>query len=227
MGRVTWGIPDRLLHVVVSAGGLTAAVETGTHRGTSTRLLARRFPQVVTIEADATLAHEAAIGLADLGGVRVVHGDSRDVLPGLVADLTRPALFWLDGHFCGSGTYGRDRQCPVLAEIATIIASPVPHVVLIDDARLFLAPPPRPLDPLQWPSIADICRAIDGGIVPRHVAVHDDVVMAMPEPVYAGVGPWLVDAADEREAAPHRTIRARLRRRLHRLVGRGAGGAPA
>lgn len=227
MGRVTWGIPERLLDAVVSAGELAGAVETGTHRGTSTRLLARRFPQVVTIEADATLAREAAVGLAGFGGVRVVHGDSRDVLPGLVAEFSRPALFWLDGHFCGSDTYGRDRQCPVLAEIATIVASPVPHVILVDDARLFLAPPPRPLDPGQWPSIAELCRAIDRGIVARHVAVHDDVVVAMPEAVYTGFGSWLVDVADEREAAPHRTIRARLRRRLDRLLGRGAGGAPA
>jgi hypothetical protein len=59
-------------------------------------------------------------------------------------------------------------------------ASKVPHVVLIDDARLFLAPPPAPHDATQWPDISAICRLMAAHDSHRYVAVHDDVIIGVP-----------------------------------------------
>jgi hypothetical protein len=52
-----------------------------------------------------------------------------------VSVLDAPALFWLDGHYAGSGTAGAGNS-PLLEEIRTLLAhEPRGHVVLIDDAR--------------------------------------------------------------------------------------------
>ncbi len=54
-----------------------------------------------------------------------------------------------------------------------------PHdLILIDDARLFLAAPPAPHKPEQWPTIADICRLFDAD---RYVQVIHDVIFLVPD----------------------------------------------
>lgn len=67
-------------------------------------------------------------------------GDSADWLPELLQHLDEPALFWLDAH-CMSEYDGED-SCPLLAELAAIVAWPyaADSVVLIDDARLLGRP---------------------------------------------------------------------------------------
>jgi hypothetical protein len=58
-------------------------------------------------------------------------------LKGLLHGLHEPALFWLDGHYSGGNTGKGEKDTPIMAELATIYASDIPHVVLIDDARCF------------------------------------------------------------------------------------------
>lgn len=66
-------------------------------------------------------------------------GESPDILPRLVKNLTEPATFWLDAHASGpdipGGKYG---SCPLLQELEAIKLSPCKnHVLMIDDTRLF------------------------------------------------------------------------------------------
>lgn len=223
MGSVVWGIPTDFVDAIQRAYPLTRAVETGTYRGESAALLAKRFDEVITIEGDKNLALTATRRLANYSGVRVVQGDSREVLPAIVEGLDAPALFWLDSHYCGRGTYGADWQCPVIEEIEAVISSDFQHVMLIDDARLFLTPPPRVLNTRQWPSVNDIFRLIEGGAVRRHIFIHDDVIAAVPLEMFPSVEEWLLDIADARFAAEQRLpleYLRRLRKRLGGLVGR-------
>jgi FkbM family methyltransferase len=100
-----------------------------------------------------------------------VLGDSRDILPQL--DLSEPTVFWLDGHWSAGDTAGEGDECPLLDELATIGPQ---HAILIDDARLFIEPPPPPHDPEQWPTLEQVIDALDD----REVAIRDDVVIALP-----------------------------------------------
>jgi len=221
MGRVNWGVPIKIVEVLRDRGDIHVCVEAGTYRGASTELLAARFDRVITIEASPALATAAERRLAGLSGVDVIQGDSSTVLPSVVARLDQPALFWLDSHYCGPETYGIDRQCPVIDEIRTIVAAVPEHVVLIDDARLFLEPPPLPLDVSQWPSIGEICAAFAAGRHRRYLAVHDDVLFAVPESLRPALVDRLVRQVTQRE---HATLQARmsaLRKALARWCGRG------
>lgn len=221
MGRVNWGVPTAIVDVLREHGGIRLCVEAGTYRGASTELLAARFDRVITIEASPALATAAKRRLSGLSGVEVIQGDSSTVLPSVVACLDQPALFWLDSHYCGPETYGVDRQCPVIDEIRTIVAAVPEHVVLIDDARLFLEPPPLPLDVSQWPSIDEICAAFAAGRHRRYLAVHDDVIFAVPESLRSALVDRLVRQVTQREHATPSARMSALRKALARWCGRG------
>lgn len=112
-------------------------VETGTFRGDTVARVAPLVPRVISIELDRSL-HEAALRrFRDRRNVELVLGDSAAVLPTLVRELHEPALFWLDGHFSGGPTAIGSDTTPIMAELESILGSDVPHVVLVDDARLF------------------------------------------------------------------------------------------
>jgi hypothetical protein len=88
--------------------------------------------------------------------------------------LDVPCLFWLDGHYSSGVTALGDKETPVEQELRTILRHPVPgHVVLIDDARLFVGEG-------DWPTISTIestVHAIDPRLVVRS---EDDVIRIHP-----------------------------------------------
>ncbi|MGB3007361.1 MAG: hypothetical protein WBC06_12675, partial [Chitinophagaceae bacterium] len=67
----------------------------------------------------------------------LLNGDSGVKIAEVIAQLNEPALFWLDGHYSGGITAKADKDCPVPEELHAIFSSPVNHIILIDDARLF------------------------------------------------------------------------------------------
>ncbi len=69
-------------------------------------------------------------------------------------------LFGLYAHWSGGETYGEDDECPLLDELEIIFGYDKNYAILIDDARLFLAPPPHPHNIQAWPSLTDILRIL-------------------------------------------------------------------
>lgn len=144
-------------------------IETGYGVGaTLERAMARPYRRIVTVEVHADVVRDARARVAGDPRVEVWHGSSADVLPAII-DGARSTVFWLDAHWSGGGWPGDDGrhdapQCPILGELAAITAAPwtAPVTVLIDDAPFFRAPPPPPFRAADWPTIADIRRALDG-----------------------------------------------------------------
>jgi len=110
-------------------------VETGTADGQTTRAVCDLFDHAYTIELGPRIFHQYAPALRSLGNVTPMLGDSAAVLPGLLAGIDSPCLFWLDGHFCSDVRGSKDT--PIGEELEIIFGTNRPHVVLIDDARLF------------------------------------------------------------------------------------------
>ena len=155
-------------------------VETGTFRGETTRWAAGVFASVKSIEMhDATYA-QACLSLADLPNVELFHGDSASTLAQIVPSLTEPTIFWLDAH-SGGGNFGSEDYCPLLDEIAAIRSSRLPHILLIDDARAFLAPPPPPFIPERWPGLSEVILALNQGQPCFTMTLCDAIIAAPPE----------------------------------------------
>ncbi len=113
-------------------------VETGTYYGMTVEAMLRRFEQIYTIELAADLYERAEKQFAGYPHVHVLPGDSAEVLPALLEVISEKCLFWLDGHYSGSGTARGSADSPIIGELNAIRKHlRNDHVILIDDARLF------------------------------------------------------------------------------------------
>lgn len=180
LGIVHPGIPEALTERLAAEAGITTFVETGTYQGRTTAWAAERFERVITIEADPGLYRNAAERFRDVPNVTVLHGNSGELLRGIVSSLTEPALFWLDAHWSGPGTAGETAECPVLEEIAAVDTATQAHLVLVDDARMFLHPPHPLHDQDAWPDITALVHALGNARRDDYVAVIEDVILRVP-----------------------------------------------
>lgn len=179
MGNIRMGPPQGMVLFLKKGAGARQFVETGTFRGDTAQWASEHFDEVYTIELSPEY-HAAALNrFAANTRVRPLSGNSAEVLAALVAKMSAPALFWLDAHWSGLDTSGRDHECPLLQELAAINASPLDHVVLVDDARLFCAPPPAPHRAADWPDLFTTVSVLAAG-GRRHVVLRDDVLAAVP-----------------------------------------------
>jgi hypothetical protein len=219
--------PQALMLALRDAFGIRHFLETGTHRGATAAWAAEHFEHVVTIEASEALYRAAVAAHGHLGNLRLVLGDTRLVLPGEVERLDGPAVVWLDSHWSGGESYGEALECPLLFEIETLRGADEDHYLFIDDARLFVAPPPRPHDMDQWPGLVQVTEALTRGRRPLETLILGDTFVAVPAHAGQLVRAFAQDAAtrawQESSRPPDgRTLgrAGRLRTRVGSALGR-------
>lgn len=196
MGVVTPGIPREIVLELAKLSQASVFIETGTSIGTTTRWASGHFDSIFTIERSENLYNMHHKDLGQLKGVKTLQGDSRTVLPGIVAGLGNlRAVYWLDGHWSGEGTAGADDECPLLDELAGL-TDRTGDIILIDDARLVLHTPPRPHKPEQWPTISEVIEGLSRPGCRRHIQIIDDVIFAIPDD--AALKSCLIKYAQER-----------------------------
>jgi hypothetical protein len=226
MGAIDFGIPKQLALLLRDRLALKLFVETGTFRGETAEWAAGQFARVWTVEANAELFASTRERLKGTTNIVCVQGDSRAGLREIVPQLDAPALFWLDAHWCGADstdTAGAEDQCPLIDEIAIVNASPHEHVVLVDDARYFLAPPPSPNRLEMWPDAEATVAALKAGRNDRYVAVIDDVFIRVPMSM-RGEMQGHIDRLTAHREARARKRDARPLRRFKRFLKSLAGG---
>lgn len=173
MGTVNFGIPEQEAKWLRDRMGLNTVVEGGTYRGDTALRLSKAFQTVYTIEKSHVMFEKAKNRLSASPNIRQFQGDTREHLPAIISENDN-ILFWLDAHWSGGDTYGKHDECPLLEELDIIFHSSMSnYAILIDDARLFLAPPPLPHEIKHWPTIKQVASA-----VPDHydMVVHEDVI---------------------------------------------------
>ena len=117
----------------------TTLVETGTYKGDMVEAQKTRFKKIISIELGVDLYLKAKKRFINDKNVIIVQGDSGKVLPKILLDINEPAIFWLDGHYSSGITAKGDKECPIFEELDSIFNSKkFNHILLIDDARLFL-----------------------------------------------------------------------------------------
>jgi len=130
---------QRFLSAFASIPG-AVFVETGTFRGGGVRAALRAgFETVISIEPADAHYRECCARFADQrrsGQVVLIHGPSEERLEGAIADIDRPIVYWLDGHFLGVETGAMN--CPIPAEVDVILGRGIAadDVIMIDDVRL-------------------------------------------------------------------------------------------
>ena len=186
------GPPTGLILALKRQLGIDEFVETGTYRGDTAAWAAEHFGRVATIELSPDYHAAALARFQAQPQVRVLLGDSGARLREIAAALPGPAIFWLDAHWSGLDTAGRETECPLLAELAILNAAPVTHTLLVDDARLFAAPPPRPHRAEKWPDLGAVLDGLRAG-GRRHVVIFEDVLIAGPAAERSFLTGWLQD----------------------------------
>jgi hypothetical protein len=99
-----------------------------------------------------------------------LQGDSGNVLNQVLAEISQPALFWLDGHYSEGITAKGEKECPIIEELSCIFKSKrLNHLILIDDARLFIGRN-------DYPTIQELTDFIFKECPNASVDVSDDMI---------------------------------------------------
>ncbi len=112
-------------------------IETGTNQGLTPMALVQSFKEIYTIELEASLYEAARRKLSSYPNIHCLHGDSTLVLPNVLDLIREPAVVWLDGHYSGPGTAHGVFSTPIREELQILFKDGRPHLILIDDARIF------------------------------------------------------------------------------------------
>ena len=127
--------------------GTKVFVETGTYKGETVKavLVSGIFDQIFTVDSNEKRAIKAKHRFRHIPNVHCAWGDSAEVMGQFLADIDRPALFWLESP-APSGV-----ATSILAEVKAILQWPhaADSVILIRDAHYYDGSLPG------WPTAAD------------------------------------------------------------------------
>ena len=150
--------------------GYTTLIETGTYLGNMVEAQKTRFKKIISIEPGVELYEKAKERFKKDQNITLMQGDSGKVLPLIIKDLNEPAIFWLDGHYSSGITAKGDKICPIFEELDSIFNNkPLNHVLLIDDARLFV-------DEDDYPTIEKLTKYVKNKNNNYQVEVKDDII---------------------------------------------------
>ncbi len=162
MGLINFGVPEKEVTFLKEKMKLDLFVEGGTYHGNTAKNMSEKFKNVITIEKSDVMYSIAKDNLKEIENIVILKGDTREHLDEILKNNDN-ILFWLDAHWSGGETYGKEDECPLLEELQIIFEYNKNYVILIDDARLFLAPPPKPHIVENWPSLVDIIELLPKG----------------------------------------------------------------
>lgn len=165
MGNVTFGVPEDLTIDLKNALGCHVFIETGTYKGNTALWASKHFRDVYTVEINPDRYKKTVSrvsNMKDVGNIKFLNGNSKDMLTNILKDVNEPVIFWLDAHGLYAGQMTVEDEIPLMDELNTIFEwqkrTDQECVILIDDARLFTNPPPidKGYHPELWPNTVDI-----------------------------------------------------------------------
>ena len=126
-------------------GGQKTWIETGTHKGGTSKYLASYAEHVFTLEPSKFFFDYSVNELKPFKNVRILHGTSQEFLNDILAEIVNTKInsdvcFWLDGHFSGGATFQGNEDTAILSELEVIsgwLSRLSTLTIFIDDARLF------------------------------------------------------------------------------------------
>jgi hypothetical protein len=187
-------VPEKEVEYLNNKFKMEVFVEGGTYKGRTAKKMSDQFNKVYTIEKSDAMFSLAAQNLKGINNVSLLKGDTRNHLNKILENNDN-ILFWLDAHWSGGETYGENDECPLLEELSIIFRHNKNYIILIDDARLFLAPPPLPHNLQNWPSLINIL-----GTIPAkwELLIFEDVIYLFPDRNSKHIKTYFQDIVTER-----------------------------
>ena len=130
-------VKQRAIAAAAKKHGTGTLVETGTYLGHMIAAQRDNFSRTISIELAQHFHEQAIERFKKDSHIELLQGDSGEVLTSLAPTITEPTLFWLDGHYSSGETAKGDLNTPIMKELDAVLAGDLPHVVLVDDSRLF------------------------------------------------------------------------------------------
>jgi hypothetical protein len=148
---------------------LRVLVETGTYYGEMVAAMKQDFDRIYSIEYDSQLAQRATKKFSRHAHIKILEGDSQQVVPELLKTISQPALFWLDaGYYGWAGLHGNQQR--LTTELEAILRHPLKgHVILMDDARGLNGEKGAP-------TVAELKQRIESEFPERQVEVGYDIL---------------------------------------------------
>ena len=193
MGAISFTLDPQLMSELRRQLLLEIFVETGTFRGDTMELARHEFPECHSAELSAEYYEAALLRFAGAANVHLFQGDSPTLLRSQQPRFaSRPTFFWLDAHWCAAeSTAGEQSQCPLLDELSAIGSIHPQSVVLIDDARYFLGPPPAPHEISGWPDWESVSAALRRLSTSHVIVCSNDVIHFLPASIQTPVRNYL------------------------------------
>lgn len=153
--------------------GYEILVETGTYLGDMVEAQKLNFKKIFSIELGKELHENALVRFKNDKNVYLIYGDSGKVLPQLMTEISECAIFWLDGHYSEGVTAKGEKECPIYEELQAIFNSTDrKHILLIDDARLFVGKN-------DYPTLADLTNYIKKFRPASKLQVKNDIIQVV------------------------------------------------
>lgn len=163
-----------IIHEYAKKYNCTILVETGTYEGDMIDAQKLYFKKLYSIELAQGLWEKAVQRFKHYSHISILQGDSAVVLQQLVPKLEARSLFWLDGHYCGGRTAMGNIECPIYEELKAVFSNNQEHVVLIDDARLFVGK-------RDYPTMTELTKFIKNMNKDYIVSFKDDIIRVIKE----------------------------------------------
>jgi hypothetical protein len=156
-------------------------IETGCYHGNGLVHVADHYERAHSIELSETWYKHCAERFKDKPTLHVHFGNSKYVLPELLAKINEPVTVYLDGHFsAGETAIGEElvdgvSSAPLLAELEVLQQRSYDDIIIIDDCRM--------LGKRDW-----INKGAKGGMWPEYeydwTAINEESIRARMKPGY-------------------------------------------
>jgi len=189
VGAVYFSVDTELIRELKRHLPLEVFVETGTFEGDTVAQVRELFETLHTVELSEKYFEISRQRFLHDPAIVVSQGHSPDWLKQLVPRLLdQTVLYWLDAHWCvAEQTAGEISQCPLIEELRAIGGLNPQSVLMIDDANLFLCPPPHPHESSQWPPFDLLVRELRALSPIHEMMVLNDVFLFYPGSVASAV----------------------------------------
>jgi hypothetical protein len=149
-------------------------IETGTYEGDTTYGVKDNFKKLYSIELSEMLYKRSVERFLQYPHVQLLQGDSGQIIPKILSELKEPAIFYLDGHFSGGLTVKTDVNTPIWEELSAILEHPIKdHIILIDDARLFVGEK-------GYPTVKELLDLLQKSGQKKSFEIEDDLISIVP-----------------------------------------------